>query len=355
MQEQRGVGRQLDPGVEHRLARPLGEGQRERADDECGRDHAAPGERGTSGHVPGSGRLTGPLIALPRKGGRQSPTPTGPLATRASTPTNAGGFAAALARAECVEGWLTDGQARRLWERARRVAPGATIVEIGSYHGRSAIVLARRAAGGDRGGASTPTPATTAARSEIRGTIDRARPTTSLPREPRPRRRGRAGSPRRGSSGDALGAVQGAIDLLYIDGAHRYRSARDDIARLGRARRAGRSLLVHDSFSAIGVTGALATCLLFGSRFRYVGREGSLAEYRHADLGPAEVAPERAAPGGELPWFARNVALKVAIAATCARCAGCSIRTARAGPTDGLREGDEDGFSVMRSRERGTR
>jgi len=56
-------------------------------------------------------------------------------------------FETALAAAEGVEGWLSDGQARRLFERAAAVPPAGRIVEIGSYRGRSAIVLARALGG----------------------------------------------------------------------------------------------------------------------------------------------------------------------------------------------------------------
>jgi len=44
--------------------------------------------------------------------------------------------------------------------------------------------------------------------------------------------------------------VEGPIDLLYIDGAHRYGPAKLDIDA-GRARGAGGTLLIHDSFSSI--------------------------------------------------------------------------------------------------------
>ena len=40
-------------------------------------------------------------------------------------------FAEAFARARDIDGWLTEGQARRLWERASELAPGATVVEYG--------------------------------------------------------------------------------------------------------------------------------------------------------------------------------------------------------------------------------
>ena len=51
--------------------------------------------------------------------------------------------------------------------------------------------------------------------------------------------------------------VTGEIDVLYIDGAHRYVPARDDIRGWGARVAAGGTLLIHDSFSSIGVTLAL--------------------------------------------------------------------------------------------------
>ena len=47
-----------------------------------------------------------------------------------------------------VEGWMTPGQARLLWDCAQTVRPGRTIVEIGSFRGRSMIVLASGAPDG---------------------------------------------------------------------------------------------------------------------------------------------------------------------------------------------------------------
>ena len=51
----------------------------------------------------------------------------------------------AVAAVADVEGWLTPAQATRLWERAAALTVPARVVEIGSYRGRSAIVLAMAA------------------------------------------------------------------------------------------------------------------------------------------------------------------------------------------------------------------
>ena len=117
-------------------------------------------------------------------------------------------------------------------------------------------------------------------------------------------------------SADAHAAVRGPIDLLYVDGAHRFAPARADLRDWGARVVDGGGLLVHDAFSSIGVTLAIGRELLFGRRFRFVGRSRSLASYR-ADLPPGPVA--RAANAGrqlwQLGWFARNVAVKVLLTA----------------------------------------
>ena len=113
--------------------------------------------------------------------------------------------------------------------------------------------------------------------------------------------------------------MDGPVDLLYIDGAHRFAPARDDVVRWGARVVEGGTLLIHDSFSSIGVTLALLTSLFFGGRYRYRGRVGSMAEYRRERLSPGERAANAARQVAELPWFARNVVVKVLIVAKLGR------------------------------------
>jgi hypothetical protein len=117
----------------------------------------------------------------------------------------------------------------------------------------------------------------------------------------------------RAFSDAALEQVPGPVDVLFVDGAHRFRPARADLVRWGERVRPGGRMLVHDAWSSVGVTLALLTTTVFGRRWRYVGRSGSLAEFVRDDH-----------PGGasnalrqlrELPWFARNVAVKALILA----------------------------------------
>ena len=224
-------------------------------------------------------------------------------------------FETALAAADGVEGWLSEGQARRLFERATAVPPEGRIVEIGSYRGRSAIVMARAAAGAEVV-AIDPHAGNDRGPQEIHGSSSEGEADNLAFRE-NLARAGVTDAVRhvRQPSQDALGAVEGPIDLLYVDGAHRLRPAKDDIARWGARVRPGGSMLVHDSFSSIGVTLALLRLLALGRDFVYVGRERSLAEYRRvgAPLTPAERLRNGTRQLAQLPWFARNVLIKVAI------------------------------------------
>jgi hypothetical protein len=113
----------------------------------------------------------------------------------------------------------------------------------------------------------------------------------------------------------ALDEVEHPIDLLYIDGAHRYRFAKPDVERWGARVAAGGTLLIHDSFNAVGVMLAQLRLLFAGPKFRYIGRTGSLAEYRHKPLGPSDRALNAVRQAADLPYFIRNCFVKLALVA----------------------------------------
>ena len=58
------------------------------------------------------------------------------------------GVDAVLALTAGIDGWMSDDQGRRLYAAAARCRPGGRIVEIGSFRGRSTIVLASAAPDG---------------------------------------------------------------------------------------------------------------------------------------------------------------------------------------------------------------
>ena len=218
----------------------------------------------------------------------------------------------AIAAVADVEGWLTPAQATRLWERATELGPAGRVAEIGSYRGRSAIVLAMAAPSGAQVIAIDPHAGNDRGPQQIEGTAQEGEGDNAAFRA-NLERAGVAGRVRhvRLPSQEALAEVPGELDLLYVDGAHRYGPARDDLARWGARVRTGGHMLVHDSFSSIGVTLAIARLLVLGGSFRYEGRTGSLAEYTRAPLSGSARVRNALRQSAELPWFARNVVIKL--------------------------------------------
>ncbi|MEA3054655.1 MAG: hypothetical protein QOD30_87 [Actinomycetota bacterium] len=213
-----------------------------------------------------------------------------------------------------VNGWLSDAQARRLWTTASALTPPATIVEIGSFQGRSTIVVARAAADGVTIVAIDPHAGNDRGPQELDGyEADAANDNAVFNENLRAAGVGDRVRHVRAFSNAAHAEVEGDIDLLYIDGAHRYRPALDDIRQWGARVAPGGTMLIHDSFSSIGVTLAIARELFAGTGFTYVGRSGSMTEYRRA--APASTARNAATQAAQLPWFAKNVVLKALIAA----------------------------------------
>ena len=224
-----------------------------------------------------------------------------------------GGFDAVWPVAAEAEGWLTRAQAERLWRAAAAMRAGGRLVEIGSFRGRSAIVLASAAPEGSAVVCIDPHLGSDRGPQELRpdhalGEDDHAAFRANLARA------GVAGLVHhvRERSEAAHGAVPGAIDVLFVDGAHRYGPARADLRDWGAKVAPGGRLLVHDAFSSIGVTAALLRTVVFARGWRYAGRDGSLAEWVRAPRrGPGQVAEQLL----QLGWFARNVAVKALIVA----------------------------------------
>lgn len=221
-------------------------------------------------------------------------------------------FDEAWAAVADVQGWMTDGQGRALYDAAAACPPGGVIVEIGSFHGRSTIVLAYAAPADATIVAVDPHAGNDRGPQEISGFEDEAADDhqqflANL------RAAGVDGRVRhlRAFSDAALDQVPSSIDVLYVDGAHRYGPALADIREYGARVAVGGSMLIHDSFSSIGVTGAILRELVLSRDWEYRRRSRSLAVYRRVDevSRPTNAARQVA----QLAWFAKNVVLKVAL------------------------------------------
>ncbi len=212
-----------------------------------------------------------------------------------------------------VDGWMTPGQASTLYDAASHCPDGGLIVEIGSFRGRSTIVLASAAAPGVEVVAIDPHAGNDRGPQEFDGFVDEAATDHDVFLA---NLAGAGVADRvlhlRSFSDAALAQIDRPINVLYIDGAHRYAPALADIRNYGGRVADGGTMLIHDSFSSIGVTGAIMRELAFGRRFRYVGRSRSMTIYR-ADLSTTRVGrlSNAGRQAAQLSWFVRNVGLKV--------------------------------------------
>jgi predicted O-methyltransferase YrrM len=188
-----------------------------------------------------------------------------------------------------------------LWDAARRLPAGARVVEIGSHQGRSTVVLGcavrdlcgrlvaidpfvdGRLFGGE------PTRGRFEKNIAAAGLSDVVELVVEYSTRLRPRWTER-------------------FDLLYIDGKHSYWTFTDDL-RWSQHLVPGGEVIVHDCFSSVGVTSGVLATVLPGRRYTYLGRTGSLVRFAMRPPG----ASDRARILRELPWFLRNVAIKVVL------------------------------------------
>ena len=210
-------------------------------------------------------------------------------------------FQAVFGRVREIGGWLTEDQARTLWDEARRVPDGGLIVEIGSHQGRSTVVLAAAApqarviavdpfvGGAMFGGLAT--------RDRFRANLERAGLTGRV-------------ELRQARSTELRPSWTEPIGFLYIDGKHDYWTLSDDL-RWSEFLPDGARLCIHDAYSSIGVTLGLLRHLLPSRRLRYLDRTGSLARFEVAAAASPVSAADRLRILAELPWWLRNVGIKV--------------------------------------------
>jgi predicted O-methyltransferase YrrM len=132
-----------------------------------------------------------------------------------------------LALVDATEGWLSLAEARALRSLARAVGAGRSIVEVGSYRGRSAVALAL---GARRGSGATvyavdPHAPFLGARGGRFGPQDRAAFYANVSRAGVGEHVALVGLP---SSVAARGWTRSDVGLLFLDGDHRYEAVRAD-------------------------------------------------------------------------------------------------------------------------------
>ncbi|YAL81938.1 class I SAM-dependent methyltransferase [Dermacoccaceae bacterium W4C1] len=219
------------------------------------------------------------------------------------TQTSAAGFEKAWADAEHISGWMTLEQGRMLWDAAVELGAGATILEIGSHQGRSTVILGRAA---QQVGATV-----IAVDPFVEGKLFGGQSTRSIFEK----NIAEAGLTdvvqlRAEYSTELRPSWDTPLDLLYIDGKHDYWTVTDDFKWAEHVRPGG-AVLVHDCYSSIGVTLSVLAHVLPGKALSYVSRGGSMALFR---VEPNDGA-SRLRIAGEMPWWVRNVGIKVLLRA----------------------------------------
>ncbi len=208
-------------------------------------------------------------------------------------------FETVWAIADTIPGWLKPGQARLLFDHARALPQGSRVLEIGSHQGRSTVVLAKalEPLGGSviavdpfvEGKLFGGTPTRTKFEKHI--TDAEVAPLVDL---------------RADYSTKLRPTWTEGFEMLYIDGKHDYWTLSDDL-KWAKHLPAGGPIVIHDCYSSIGVTLGILVHVLFSSELRYERRSDSQALFFRSK--PS--VRDRLRILGEMPWWIRNVGIKV--------------------------------------------
>ncbi|MEI8126741.1 MAG: class I SAM-dependent methyltransferase [Actinomycetota bacterium] len=214
-------------------------------------------------------------------------------------------FEQAWQLASSIEGWLTEGQGRALFEAGGQLAPGTVAVEIGSHRGKSAVLIALGLPSNGRllavdpfddprwgGGAESLEMFRTAL--EVAGVTDRV-------------------DLYRGLSEEASATWNGPlVGFLWVDGAHDRISTLKDFDGWMPHMASGGLIYVHDAFSAVGTTRAVLERFLFSRHVVYEGCERTMVKFRVGTASPMVRLLSALRLLRRLGFFSRMVAIKVA-------------------------------------------
>ena len=215
-------------------------------------------------------------------------------------------FDEAWQHASRTQGWLSWEQSRVLFRAARTVQPGRWIVEIGSHCGRSTVLLAAAKSAevnllavdpfDDPRWGGGPEALVVFERSlRSAGLLDCVQVFRGL------------------SSEAASAGVAGCVGMLFVDGAHDRSSVLADIDGWSPHLAEDAPLFFHDAYSSPGVTVSLFERFFASNWTRYIGSSASLARFDHQPMGFMARLASATRMVARLPWFVRNVIIKVAL------------------------------------------
>lgn len=215
-------------------------------------------------------------------------------------------FAHVWSSARHIDGWLTERQAEILYRTAARTSPGEAIVEIGSHCGRSTVVLGSAKPAGTRLIAIDPyTDSRWGGGVGAFATFQANLAKHGLERQVHHIRK--------------LGAEAGSawngepIGLLFVDGAHDYRTVDADLRAWLPHLSPRATVLMHDAYSSPGVTRAAFRHFFAAREFAFLGSSRSLVEFQRCEQSSPARLTSAIRMLRRLPWLARNLAIKIAM------------------------------------------
>lgn len=165
--------------------------------------------------------------------------------------------------AAAINGWLTSREARFLFELGRSVPRGGTVVEIGSFFGRSTVCLARGSLAGQCARIVAVDPQIGSPKhTHLLGCED---PFPWLCANLRRAGVGDLVEVRRCTSIEAARDSSGPVDVVFVDGSHEEHDVRADFDHWFPKLRVGGTIAFHDSWHMQGVRAVTTRLLWEGS------------------------------------------------------------------------------------------
>jgi predicted O-methyltransferase YrrM len=166
-----------------------------------------------------------------------------------------------------IEGWLSSHEALYLLRLAGRGPQTGAIVEIGSFQGKSTVVLAHASKASGREKVVAIDPYNGGASQEFHDNLRRAEVADHV-------------IPIVGTSDDVASSWTGRVRLLWVDGKHTFDQAQRDFRNWGPFVVEGGIVAFHDTYQWPGVRQVIDTEVIPSDRFALIGTVDSIAAFR---------------------------------------------------------------------------